>query len=50
MLGGFKTIILCSVHSIWFEKDVFSAKLWFVKTSTGIVKHESRVVKSSPDV
>ena len=30
-------------------KYVFSAKIWFVKTSTRIVKHESRVVRSTPD-
>ena len=40
--------ILCSVHSIRFVKYVFSAKIYFVKTSTRIVKHESRVVKSNP--
>ena len=45
LLAGFKTIILCSVHSIRFVKYVFFAKIWFVKTSTGIVKYESRVVK-----
>ena len=27
-------------------KNVFSAKIWFVKISTRIVKFESRVVKS----
>ena len=30
--------------------NVFSAKIWFVKTSTRIVKYESRVVKSNPAV
>ena len=30
---GFKTIILCYVHSIQFMKYVFSAKTWLVKTS-----------------
>ena len=30
-------------------KYVFSAKIWFVKTSTRIVKHKSRVVRSNPD-
>ena len=44
---GFNTIILCSFHSIWFVKYVFSAKIWFVKTSTKIVKYESQVVKSN---
>ena len=28
---------------------MFSAKIWFVKTSTRIAKYESRVVKSNPD-
>ena len=47
LFAGFKTIILCSIHSIQFVKYVFSAKIWFVKTSTKIVKYESRVVKSN---
>ena len=29
-------------------EDVFPAKIWFVKTSTRIVKHESQVVKLNP--
>ena len=45
---GFKIIMLSSAHSIWFVKYVFLAKTWFVKTSTRIVKYESRVVKSNP--
>ena len=49
LFASFKTIILCSVHSVWFMKYVFSAKIWFVKTSTRIVKCESRVVKSDPE-
>ena len=44
---GFK-IILCSVYSVWFVKYVFSVKIWFVKTSAGIVKYESQVIKSNP--
>ena len=41
---GFKTIILCSVNSIRFVKMwVFLLK--YVKTSTTVVKYESRVVK-----
>ena len=48
LLAGFKGIISCSVHSIRFVKNAFSTKLWFVKTSTRIVKYESRVVKSNP--
>ena len=49
LLAGFKIVILCSGRSIWFVKNVFFAKIWFVKTSTRIVKYESRVVKSSPE-
>ena len=30
--------------------NVFSAKIWFEKTSARIVKYESRVVKSKPAV
>ena len=48
LFADFKTAILCSVHSIWFVKYVLSAKVLFVKTSTRIVKCESRVVKSNP--
>ena len=48
LFAGFKTITLCSVSSIWFMKYVFFAEIWFVKTSTRIVKYESRVVKSNP--
>ena len=40
------TIILFTVHSIRFVKYVFSAKIWFMKTSTRIMKYESRVIKS----
>ena len=47
LFTGFKIIILCSVHSLWFVRYVFSAKIWFVKTWTRIVKCESRVVKSN---
>ena len=50
MFASFKTMILGSVHSIWFVNHLFPAKTWYVKTSTGIVKSESRVVKSNPDV
>ena len=45
---SFKTIIVCSVHSIRFVKYKSFAEIWFVKTSTRIVKYESRVVKSNP--
>ena len=42
-------IILCSVHSIWFVKLVFSAKIWFVKTLTRIMRYQSQVAKLNPD-
>ena len=29
-------------------KYVFSAKIWFVKTSTRVVKYELEVIKSNP--
>ena len=48
LFAGFKTIILRSFHFQWFVKYMFSAKISFVKTSTSIVKYESRVVKSNP--
>ena len=48
LFAGFKTIFLCSVYTLWFMKYVFTAKIWFVKTSTRIVKYESGVVKSDP--
>ena len=50
LLAGFKTIIFCFVHSIRFVKYVLSAKIWFVKALTRIVKYESRVVKLNPAV
>ena len=45
---GLKIIILCFVHTVWFVKYVFFAKIWFVETSVRIVKYESRIVKSNP--
>ena len=45
LFESFKTIMLCSVRSIRFVKYVLSAKIWFMKTSTRIVKYESRVVR-----
>ena len=50
LFAGFKVIILCSFHSIWFVKYVFSAKLRFVKPSTRLVKYKSRVLKSNPEL
>ena len=47
LFAGFKAMILCSVHSM--IREMFSAKLWFVKTSTRIVKYESRVTISNPE-
>ena len=41
---------MCSVHSIQFVKLTFPAKIWFVKTSTRIMKYKSRVLKSNPDL
>ena len=49
LVCSFKTIVLFSVLSIQFMKYVFSAKIWFVKTSTRIVKYESRVAKSNAE-
>ena len=31
-------------------KYVFSAKIWFMKTSSRIMKYESQVVKSNPEM
>ena len=42
---GFMTITLCSVYSIRFVKHAFSTKIWFVKTSTRIMKYKSWVIK-----
>ena len=50
LFACFKVIILGSFHSIWFVKYVFSAKLRFVKPSTRLVKYESRVLKSNPEL
>ena len=49
LFAGFKTIILCSVHSIRLVEYMFSAKMWFVKISSKIAKDESRVAKSNPE-
>ena len=48
LFEGFQTIIMCSVHLMWIVKYVFSAKIWFAKMSTRIVKYESQVVKLNP--
>ena len=39
--------VFCSLYTV--REHVFSAKILFVKTSTRIVKYESRVVKSNPE-
>ena len=49
LLPGFKTIIVCSVNSIRLVKCVSFAEIWFVKTSTRIVKYEPLVIKLNPD-
>ena len=49
LFANFKIIILCSVCSIRFVKYVLSTKIWFVKTSTRILKYESWVIKSNSD-
>ena len=36
-----KIIIPCSVHSILYVKYVFSAKIWFMKTLSRILKFGS---------
>ena len=47
LFAGFKTIIFCLVHTIWFMKYVFPVKIWFVKTWIRIMKYKSHVIKSS---
>ena len=49
LFPGLKTVMLCSVHYLWFVKYVFSAEIWFVKTSTRVVKYKSQVIKLNPD-
>ena len=49
LFACFKTIALFYVLSIQFVKHVFSAKIWFLKTSTKFVKCESHVIKLKPD-
>ena len=39
--------VLLTLHDLW-KMCVFSAKIWFVKTLTRIVKYESQVIKSNP--
>ena len=50
LIYSFKTITLRPVHSIWFVKHVFSANIWFVKSSITIAKYKSKVIKSNPEL
>ena len=48
-MAGFKTIIiLYFAHPIYDSWNVFSPKIWLVKTSTRIMIYESWVFKSNP--
>ena len=47
LFAGFKTIIFCFVHTIWFMKYVFPVKICFVKTLIRIMKYKSHVIKSN---
>ena len=49
LVESFGTITLCSVRSLRFADYMLSAKIWFAKTSTRIVKYESRIDKSNSD-
>ena len=48
ILVGFKTIILYFAHPIYDSWNVFSPKIWLVKTSTRIMIYKSWVFKSNP--
>ena len=43
--GRQESCVLLTLHDSW-KMCVFSAKIWFVKTLTRIVKYESQVIKS----
>ena len=48
-MAGFKTIIILHfTHLIYDSWNVFSSKIWLVKTSTRIMIYESWVFKSNP--
>ena len=48
-MAGFKTIIILHfAHLIYDSWNVFSSKIWLVKTSTRIMIYESWVFKSNP--
>ena len=44
--GRQESCVLLTLHDSW-KMCVFSAKIWFVKTLTRIVKYESQVIKST---
>ena len=50
LFEGFMPIILCSPHSVWFIKYVFSAEIWVLKITTRITKYKSQVVKLNTDM
>ena len=47
LFAGFKTLVLCSVHSTWLIKYVISVKMWFMKTLARMGKYKPRIVKSN---
>ena len=48
-MAGFKTIIILNfAHPIYDSWNVFSPKIWLVKTSTRIMRYKSWVFKSNP--
>ena len=48
-MAGFKTIIILHfAHLIYDSWNVFSSKIWLVKTSTRIMIYESWIFKSHP--
>ena len=47
LLPDLKTIILCSVHSIWFVEYVLCWNIWFVKALTRIVEYEYKLLNQT---
>ena len=47
-MAGFKTIILYLAHPIYDSWNVFSPKIWLVKTLTSLMIYKSQVFKSNP--
>ena len=37
-------------YSLCIISEIFSVKVWFMKISTRIVKYESQIVKSNPEI